>query len=178
MGQPGRILLLGVFRSLQLPRVAPQFLFGLLALDELTNLAANGLKHPEQFVIRLANQAAEKFNDSDNLVRASDRETKRAVESFFQRIIRPWEIGVDNHIGDPRRLPMGQYSTRKTHAGGEQGLPGAGLELRGAQLRDVPKFDAAQRSNLFIHFPDRAHFPLQALTNGLEDLGCRRLQGQ
>ena len=73
---------------------------------------------------------------------------------------------------------MSQYSTRKTHAGGEQGLPGAGLELRGAQLRDVPKFDAAQRSNLFIHLPDRAHFPLQALTNGLEDLGCRRLQGQ
>src|SRR5262249_50759897 len=68
-------------RAVILFRLA-QFRLGALALDELTDLAADGRQHIEQLLIRLPDLAAEELDHAKEFPPEQDRKANGRVQSF------------------------------------------------------------------------------------------------
>src|SRR5262249_37105653 len=83
---------------------SPDGFLGVLALDELPDLAADRRQDVQERLIRLSYRRAEELNDPENLAAEPNRESECSVQSLLRRQRSPWKIRILNDIGDPERL--------------------------------------------------------------------------
>ena len=77
-----------------------QRIFGALALDELTYLAAYGSHHVEQILIGLPDLVAEELHDPQNFAAEQDGKTEGRVQHFARGDGRARKISITDDIGN------------------------------------------------------------------------------
>src|SRR4030095_11205181 len=140
------------------------------ALDELAHLPPNGIEHPQEVLIGLADLVAEELHHAEEAARADDRETNRAMQSASDRVGRPWEIEIARHVGYPRRapgVPDAPWQAEPARKGGAPVHAGEFVEgLRGSG----PHLSTPEHAGLPVHGPARAQHPVEALPHRAKDL--------
>src|SRR3990172_2493805 len=86
------------------------------ALDELTDLSAQGKSYPEQIQVRLLDFMAQENHDAQNPVLAPQRKAKSGLQAGAGGRCRSDEVGIVSNIGDPGRLSAGPDLTYQSGA--------------------------------------------------------------
>ena len=113
----------GIHQRVQEVTLLEDLLLGLLALDELADLAADGREHLEQVLIGLLDLAAEGLDDAQDVAADDDREAEGAVQALAGRGPSPREVRVRDDVPDPGRLAARPDAAGQADAGGEGGPP-------------------------------------------------------
>ena len=113
-GQTLCVLLLHVPGGFQVIGVKLQVRFGASPLDELADLAADGIEHLHQFAFQFADLAAEKFNRAQHALARPNGKTKCGVQTFRFRQWRARKVLVVWHVRNPRRLSGRPHPSWKT----------------------------------------------------------------
>jgi hypothetical protein len=143
-------------------------LLGLLAPDELPDLAADGGHHRQQLVVRLLQRAVEELDHAEHLAAAPDREAEGAVQADPGRGRGPGEVGVRQHVRDPGGRAAGPDPAGQPDPGPEAGPPAHVREGGQLQPRRMPQVHAAEQPGRPVHAPQTAQRPAQALAGGPE----------
>src|ERR1700692_3112018 len=112
-----------------------QRVFRSRALDELPDLAADGVHHLQNLGIGIADVAAEEFNHAHYGALERDREGEGRAEALLRGRFCPPELRIERHVGNPCRCAARPYSLGEPHA--EAALPGhpPGSGTRAAERR-------------------------------------------
>ena len=81
-----------------------ELLFGALAVDEQANLAPDRAQHPQEIRLRLTHLAREELHDRQHGAAAQDGKPERAMQAGPAGGLRPGEVRVVRHVGNPDRL--------------------------------------------------------------------------
>src|SRR5262249_9451423 len=145
-----------------------QFRLGALALDELTDLAADRSQHLEQFLIGLPDLAAEKLDHAQDFPSEQDRKCERRVQSFALGDGPAPQVSISNAIRNVLGFKAGPDPARQSRARNESEIPADPFEFRDFDRRLVPKLDTTQRPGLAVRAPQSAHVPSQIFAYGLQ----------
>src|SRR6476620_11442154 len=107
-----------------------QRIFGALALDELTYLAAYGSHHVEQILIGLPDLVAEELHDPQNFAAEQDGKTEGRMQHFARGDGRAGKIGITDDIGNVHGLTAAPDSARQPDPGDKSGRVAGGLKFR------------------------------------------------
>ena len=171
----GKELRLGLGRRLGNPFGVLELGFRPLSFDELTDLPADGVEHPEHVLVGLSDLGAEEFHHSQETARPHDGEAKGAVEPVLGGRDSAGEVRVLHNIGNPGGSASTPHAARQSYARRERDALvhlRERLELPG---RSCPHLGAAKHFRIRINSPANAHEPVQALANHLKNPGHRLL---
>src|SRR5712672_2496240 len=91
-------------------------LFGALTLNELTDLAADGSQHVEQFLIGLPDLAAEKLDHAQDFPPEQNGKAEGRVWSFAFGDVCARKVLIRNDIGNVYGLAAGPHPSRESQA--------------------------------------------------------------
>jgi hypothetical protein len=148
---------------------SPELLFGLLALDKLTDLDADISHHIENVFVRFTDLLTKKLNDSINALSFTHGKCTFSMEPGPRRHLGPSERRVRRDIGDADRLAGRPHATDESSASFKNAFLAVLHELRRRNSWRMPQIDKSQRLCLFIHTPKYAQFPAHALADGSQD---------
>src|SRR5262249_8529006 len=132
----------GVHDQARLALAFAESLLRPLALDELTDLAAQGRHRVEQALVGLADLTAEEVDDAEDLAGEEDRKGEGRVQPFARGDARPHEGGVPEDIGNACRRAARPHRSRQPAAPWKRARASEGLELRGLEGRPTPHLRA------------------------------------
>src|SRR5439155_25384665 len=95
-----------------------QLFFGAAALDELADLAAQGLDHRQELAVRLADFVAEGLDDARYLATGENGKRKGGVQVTAGGDLAAREVGLLRDVGDPGRGAIGPDAAGQTDARG------------------------------------------------------------
>src|SRR2546421_4942864 len=150
----------------QLRLCIAQRLLGLLPLDELPDLAADGDHHLEQVSVGRPYLVAEELHDAQDFAAEQDGEGERGVQYFARGDGRAREISIMDDIGNVCGLTAGPDSPRQAYPGLERAVADGGFEFADLNGFFMPHLHVAQHAPLAVGAPQGAHVPYQALAHG------------
>jgi hypothetical protein len=135
--------LLDLARESELPFAVAYRLLRPPALEELTDLAADGSHHLDEFIVRAQHLPAEKLHDAEKLDPVIDGEAIGPVQPLSGCNRRSGEVGILGHVGNPVGTLAAPNAARQPDAHGAATFP-AGSRKRGRlDCRGVPDIDTA-----------------------------------
>ena len=160
-GDPGLQLRVGLHQIMLRP----------LALDELSNLAADGRHHLEEGLVGLQDPMTEELQDSEHLLAQEDREGHRGVEPHLLPQIAAQDIVLGGYIRNPEWAAAAPDPACHSHVGVKGHFLARLTELAQTAARPVPFRDAAEQIRLLVDLPDFAEIPSETFADGLENSG-------
>src|ERR1700724_1019239 len=141
------------------------------ARNELTNLQADGLRHPKQSCVRLADVPAEELEHATKLIPYPDRECECSVHPGLGREGGTQKTGVAGDVGDPNGLAGRPHAPDQSCWRRRKALLLAAYD-KVPDLVGVgtPGVGAAQQAVSLIPLPIGSTIPGKVLTDQFDDL--------
>ena len=133
-----------------------ELLFGPLALDKLSNLAADRRHQVQKSLVRLVDAMARQIDDAEDLGAEQDRKGEGRMQPVTCGGLRAKEGWVLYDIRNTGRLAAYPDPARQPPPGRKRAGPGRGLELRGFDPRPMPQLGAPQYALFSVDPPQRA----------------------
>ncbi len=161
------------------PLVAsPKGPIGLVPLEELPELPAQGGEHLEPLRLRLLRAPGEELHDPPHLAPHHDREAHRRAQAVLGGRGPAQEARIPGHVGDPFGPPALPDASRQLDPSREDAAGGRGEERDRRIGGHVPGARESHHGRVALDAPEGPAGPAQGATDRLEDLRPRVVDGE
>ncbi len=144
-----------------------------LALDELADLVAHRLEHPQEILVGVPELRAEELHHAEESARADHGKPERPVQPVLGRARPTGEVRIPLHVHDPRGVPRRPDPARQAHAPRERRGPTLVGQRVSAGGRPDPRLAAPEHLLLGVETPLDREAPVETPADRLQDPGQR-----